>query len=99
MATDHDLRGTIIHATMRPQDLVPVFLETIETIDPASMIGVSETLPVDDADPWWESEDCAYFLNETLFDALNDLAPEGYYFGSHPGDGSDYGFWEVELLD
>lgn len=37
-------------------------------------------------------------LNEIvqeIFDALNELSPEGYYFGAHPGNGSDFGFWEI----
>lgn len=40
----------------------------------------------------------ANFLLEELFDYLNDIAPEGCYFGAHPGDGSDFGFWEAEEI-
>jgi hypothetical protein len=35
-------------------------------------------------------------LLESLFDTLDNYSPEGYYFGAHPGDGSDYGFWEMD---
>lgn len=41
---------------------------------------------------WWVSDDVMYLL-EDLFDALDDHAPTGCYFGSHPGDGSDFGYW------
>lgn len=49
----------------------------------------------DDKDNWWNSDAADDFLQE-LFDALDRCAPEGHYFGAHPGDGSDFGFWPSE---
>src|SRR5690606_2906706 len=44
------------------------------------------------------SEDAMWDL-EWLFDALNEFAPEGTYFGTCEGDGSDIGFWPIEEDD
>jgi len=41
-----------------------------------------------------DKETMSYLLNESAFNYMNEIAPEGYYFGSHPGDGADIGFWE-----
>lgn len=97
---------SLSHATMRPQDLIPVFLNFLSAHAPAwyeSHVVRPFSLPPayvqdeGDESEWWNSEECSSFLNEELFDALDVYcAPEGYYFGSHPGDGSDYGFWECE---
>ena len=38
-------------------------------------------------------------LFEELWDALNRCAPDGFYFGCHPGDGSDFGFWKSDEED
>lgn len=35
----------------------------------------------------------------TLIDTLNDLAPDGTYFGAHEGDGSDFGWWRTRMTD
>lgn len=83
------LNQTISHGTMKPEDLIPKFLEVLEELNPK----VSES-----AKRWNElaiEEAQSQFLSE-LFDLLDQEAPEGFYFGSHPGDGSDYGFWQME---
>ncbi len=42
-----------------------------------------------------ELEKVSWYVEE-LLDALNDVAPGGCYFGTHPGDGADFGFWSVD---
>lgn len=96
--------GTIIHGTLRPQDLIPAFLEClrfdcndpkladfINTMIPSDAI--STLLSGDDTHPWWDSEECSAVLNEDLCRALHGHAPPWCYFGTHEGDGSDWGFW------
>lgn len=101
------LDATLIHATMRPCDLIPAFLEAIrDTAEYAQIMqsvnGTNWNMCVitdagaSDTDERWDSEDISYFLNEELWEIMESYAPEGYYFGSHPGDGSDYGYWKNE---
>ena len=42
------------------------------------------------------AEQISILINEDLMNALNDFAPPYCYFGAHPGDGSDFGFWRYE---
>lgn len=46
---------------------------------------------------YWTDGDADYDL-EGLVDRLETFAPTGVYFGAHPGDGSDFGFWMCENL-
>ena len=96
--------STVIEGTLRPQDLVPKFLRQAISLGGSGLLFKLNSLPSEDValeakrgddHPWWESEECAELLNE-LFDVLNEYAPEGYYFGAHPGNGSDFGFWQLE---
>ncbi len=92
--------GTVIRATMRNADLIPCFAGLLAELDPSSYGKLCDVypeltqLPDDDGD-WFDSEDASE-LCHSLFDCLDACAPAGLYFGAHPGDGSDYGFWECE---
>jgi len=89
---------SLSHATMRPEDLIPVFIQFLKDNDICrkytSIIEEGEEIIANED---WDSEETSMYLNEDLWNALEgEYCPEGYYFGSHPGDGSDYGFWKIE---
>jgi len=46
-----------------------------------------------------EDTDEARGLLLDVMEALDYLAPDGFFFGAHPGDGADFGFWPNELVD
>ena len=85
--------------TMRREDLIPAFVATLWAIDSTMENPLASRLRGIEANmeqaEYYESEDSQYDL-EWLFDILDMYAPDGYYFGAHPGDGSDYGFWAHE---
>jgi hypothetical protein len=45
------------------------------------------------------AELASYILNEDIWELLNKISPENCCFTSHPGDGTDFGFWEFEEDD
>jgi hypothetical protein len=54
-------------------------------------------LRMDEPD-YYESEDADEDL-QWLQEVLGYYAPPGHAFGAHPGDGSDFGFWPLDLFD
>ena len=83
---------TVISGTMRAEDLIPAFLGVLKTYSPDTY----KTYVTDNPNVLNVkslSEEDQYWTVDELFDKLNAIAPEGTYFGSHPGDGADYGFW------
>jgi len=88
---------SVSHGTLREQDLIPAFEGVLDAAGveydrPQAVDKLLESQPLTDE----EMEEIGFYLNETLFDLLNGIAPEGTCFGSHEGDGSDFGFWEIE---
>jgi hypothetical protein len=95
-----ELDSTIIRGTHRPQDLIPAFMDVIQ--DTAEYTAILFSTPpvcsdptAEDWDERWVDEETLWFLNEELWDTLSLYAPEGYYFGAHEGDGSDFGYWKI----
>ncbi len=88
--------GSVSTCTMRSEDLVPAFMDCLMDLDIGTATMIEKEYPeMFGDDPDYGSDDADELL-EALFDALDACAPEGHYFGAHPGDGSDYGFWEIE---
>jgi hypothetical protein len=92
--------GSIISATLREEDLIPAFEEVLDTagVEYERPQSVDKLLSGDTLTDE-EMHEVACYLNDTLFDLLDEIAPEGTYFGSHPGDGCDFGFWEAEAAE
>lgn len=82
MAFQNFFLGTVSHGTLRPEDLIEAFGAALDHMDPENYRALSTSIsPID-----WE-------LVIEYIEALDALAPEGFYFGAHEGDGSDFGFW------
>ena len=96
--------GSVSHGTMRPIDLIPLFMGILQKEAPQKAQEILDNYPLLDIalteyedgnnSPYFESEEATEVLNNEIWDAMNSIAPKGHYFGSHPGDGSDYGYWE-----
>jgi hypothetical protein len=79
---------------MRNEDLIPCFVDELRRIT-GGCPRCDEIEARMENEDYFETEEASYDV-EALFDSLNEYAPAFCYFGSHPGDGSDYGFWVCE---
>ena len=90
--------GTVSDGTLRPEDLIPVFAD--EYVRLSGDTGKVKLFHKHVKE--YHESTCHCWMDnlqwdlEVLFDLLNGLAPEGYYFGAHEGDGADFGFWKTE---
>lgn len=98
MSTRNRNIGSISSGTMRAEDLIPEFLAVLESQKPLrhahKALAKSITAAME-SDGYFDSEESHDDLG-ALFTALDEYAPEYFYFGGHPGNGADYGFWLSE---
>ena len=93
----------ISHGTLRSYDLFHAFRDALKRYAPRGYITknrlgfffVPKRAKYDDNHAFWQTEDASILVNQ-MQDALNDIAPEGFYFGNTQGDGSAFGWWPIE---
>lgn len=99
--------GSISSGTLHPQDLIPAFADFLESLTlgdtvlahdeglrrtVANALGEYQDAFTDDGESLRPDIDEGELL-ETLTGALEAVAGPYTYFGAHPGDGADFGFW------
>jgi len=87
--------GPLSEGTMRAEDLIPAFADSLEWLSNGSSEAHSKLVAEAEAIEDFDSEEAGFVLDE-LFEALNDYAPDYGYFGAHEGDAACYGFWFSE---
>lgn len=89
--------GTVINHSMFSEDLIPEFVDTLESfrLTREERVECKEIRKRMQGEGYYSSDESDYDM-EYLFDHLDNYAAPYFYFGSHPGDGSDYGFWLSE---
>jgi hypothetical protein len=93
--------GSISNGTLRPEDLLPAMIGAADSLvlskDERKTVNRIksrvERAGVDDA--YWTDEQADYD-RDSLDSVLNNHALPSCFFGSHPGDGADIGFWLSE---
>lgn len=87
--------GTVSEGALLTEDLLDSFASTLEQLarqEPQNRahLALAFQAQADFEDELISDEE---MVNEILPDALQEYCPPFVYFGSHPGDGADFGFW------
>ena len=99
--------GSVISGTLRPSDLLRRFAELLalhsaggnekliqRANEVAKELEYTTHVQDDDEDLLIEAEEMIDLFSKKF----NDLVPVGYFFGTHPGDVSDFGVWGFEEM-
>lgn len=90
--------GSISSGTLIPADIINACAPVLERLAKArDMLGhmTLAGLALDCVKLDADADTLERLLGE-VFDALDAYAPDYAYFGAHPGDGADFGFWLAE---
>jgi hypothetical protein len=102
--------GSVSSGTLRAENLIPAFIDALDSLKDAMSTSGDASYKDDvrridaklatieehqQADDYYECDEASFDLEE-LTDLLNIFAPPYAYFGTHPGDGADFGFWIPE---
>lgn len=98
--------GSVSSGTMRNQDLMPDFIWELRNLGHRdkkltviqNRVNTALNGQYGEDDAYFQDEESSYDL-ESLFDMLDQHSLPYMYFGAHPGDGADYGFWVSEGLE
>lgn len=83
--------------TLKPEDLIPKFLNALKHDETAHAKFLKDNPEILEIQSWDDVDDeTKSMLVDELTDALNDIAPDGYFFGASDGDGACFGFWQVD---
>lgn len=83
--------------TLKPEDLIPKFLNALKHDETAHSKFLKDFPEVLEIQSWDDVDDeTKSMLVDELTDALNGIAPDGYFFGASDGDGACFGFWKVD---
>ncbi len=87
--TNHACIGSISSGTLRTEDLLRALADHLESLDAGSRYAelIAESRAIDA-----RTEEAREVLGE-LEEALVEFAPPYCFFGAHPGDGADFGYW------
>ncbi len=93
----------ISEGTLRTEDLIEAcipYLEEAGESDYADLLRayLYVARDVDYHEALYEpfQEHLSMILNEEIFPKMEDIAPEGTYFGTMEGDGACFGFWRIQ---
>ena len=90
--------GSISTGTLRPEDLIPAFNNALTQIHDGHYCDIDEMMN-DEAGNAAEfgkqpsNDELQRRVVARLMDELQDACPPFVYFGTHEGDGADFGFW------